>query len=175
LLNKLAKASLVATSFAPVLITYAFVLWLGEKPWWKIFTIIFISIILMFLCFLVLSFAKSKLEIIDFPINSIKTADGEVIGFLLAYLIPFATLTSESVNGKVLLFIFSLFILLIWSTNSYHINPLLTIMGYHFYEVTTTNNITFLLITKRDLRNTASVKKVVQLTEYMVFDAKGGK
>lgn len=171
-MNKLAKACLVTTSFAPVLVTYAFVLWLDKKPWQTIFIIIVIAILLMLLCINVLSIAKKKIQIVDFPINSIKTADGEVLGFLVAYLIPFITLTSEQVNGTVLLFIFALFILVIWSTNSYHINPLLTLFGYHFYEVTTSNNITFLLITKRDLRNSSSIKKVIQLTEYMVFDVK---
>ncbi|MFZ7103265.1 MAG: hypothetical protein ACOWWO_11515 [Peptococcaceae bacterium] len=172
MLSKLAKACLVSTSFAPVLVTYAFVLWIGNKPIREIVYILFTAILLMLLCLYVLSIAKKKIQIVDFTISSIKTADSEVLGFLVAYLIPFATLASDQINGAVLIFIFGLFLLVIWSTNSYHINPLLTLFGYHFYEVTTRNNITFLLITKRDLRNTTSVKKVIQLTEYMVFDVK---
>ncbi len=170
ILNKLAKASLVTTSFAPVLITYAFVLWIDNESLFRILIILAISLLLVILCVSVLSIAKKQLQIIDFPVNSIKTADGEVLGYLVAYLIPFATLASDQINESVLLFIFGLFILVLWSTNSYHINPLLTLFNYHFYEVTTLNNITYLLITKRDLRNTSSVKRVVQLTEYMVFD-----
>ena len=170
MLNKLAKASLVTTSFAPILITYSFVLWLDNKPWDKIMYTFAIAVLLIVICIAVLSIAKKQLQIVDFPVTSIKTADGEVLGFLITYLIPFTTLASDDINQTVLLFIFGLFILVIWSTNSYHINPLLTILGYHFYEVTTVNNITFLLITKRHLRNTANIKKVVHLTEYMVFD-----
>lgn len=173
MLNKLAKASLVSTSFAPVLITYAFVLWLDNKSLYKVIEVILIAIALIILCVMVLKTAEKRLQVVDFPINSIKTADGEVVGFLVAYLIPFGTLASDQINEAVLIFIFVIFLLVIWSTNSYHINPLLTLFGYHFYEVTTINNITFLLITKRDLRNTSTVKKVVQLTEYMVFDVMG--
>jgi magnesium-transporting ATPase (P-type) len=158
ILNKLAKASLVTTSFAPVLITYAFVLWIDNESLFRILIILAISLLLVILCVSVLSIAKKQLQIIDFPVNSIKTADGEVLGYLVAYLIPFATLASDQINESVLLFIFGLFILV------------LTLFNYHFYEVTTLNNITYLLITKRDLRNTSSVKRVVQLTEYMVFD-----
>jgi hypothetical protein len=170
MLNKFAKASLVSTSFSPVLLTYAYVLWLGKAPMYKIVFMILIAVALLFTCLLILYKASKEIQVIDFPINSIRTADGEVLGFLVAYLIPFVTLALDQINETVIVFILALFFLVIWSTNSYHINPLLTLFGYHFYEVTTVNNITFLLITKKDLRNTSSVKKVIQLTDYMVFD-----
>lgn len=113
MLNKLAKASLVSTSFAPVLITYAFVLWLDNKSLYKVIEVILIAIALIILCVMVLKTAEKRLQVVDFPINSIKTADGEVVGFLVAYLIPFGTLASDQINEAVLIFIFVIFLLVI--------------------------------------------------------------
>ncbi|SER54338.1 hypothetical protein [Salipaludibacillus aurantiacus] len=170
MLNKFVKVALVSTSFSPILLTYAFILWLEEDSILKFSIVIGLAALLVFLCLLIINFAKKKLEIINLPIQSIKTADGEVVGFLVAYLLPFTTIASEQINESILIFIMSLFFLIIWSTNSYHINPLLSVFGYHFYEVNTSNNISFLLITKRDLRDTTSITSTVQLTEYMVLD-----
>ncbi|WP_315118151.1 hypothetical protein [uncultured Clostridium sp.] len=172
MLSKIAKVLLVSTSFSPVLLTYSFVLWLENKPWMNIISPLIITIGLLVICMCLLKFAGENIQIIDFNINSIKTADGEVVGFLVAYLLPFVNFASNEINKKVLIFIFILFFIVVWGTNSYHINPLITLLGYHFYEVTTSNNITFLLLTKKDLRNTTSIKKVVQLTEYMVLDTR---
>lgn len=170
MLSRLAKAMLVSTSFAPVLVSYSFVLFLEEKSLKIIMIPLIIAIVLAIICMCFLGKAKENMQVIDFPISSIKTADGEVLGFLAAYLLPFITLTSNQINTIILMYVFVLFFIVIWTTNSYHVNPIISLLGYHFYEVETISNITFLLITKKDLVNTSNIQKVVQLTEYMVLD-----
>lgn len=170
MLSKFLKASLVGTSFAPVLLTHSFVLWINDANYTVILGNILIVLSLLILCLSTMKFAKGEIQIEEFPINSIKTADSEIVGFLLAYLLPFTTMAIEQIDFKVMVFIMILFFSVIWSTNSYHINPLLAFVGYHFYEVTTLDNITYLLITKRSLRSTKAVKNVIQLTDYMVLD-----
>lgn len=161
---------LVLTSLSPVLITYAFILFLENESWKKISIVLLAITVLVLLCTLILRICKRRMEVINFPIESIKTADSELIGFFIAYLMPFVTFSSDEHSEVILIFIICLFILIIWGTHSYHTNPLLTIMGYHFYEVTTPQNVSYLLVTKRDLRNTKSIKKVVQISDYMVLD-----
>ena len=171
ILSNLVKAMLIITSFSPVLFTYGFLLYLEEgKSFIKIFILLGIVLILVLLCWYIIERAKRCLEIVNFPIQSVKTADGEILGFLVVYLLPFVSITSDTINEPVLLFILLIFSLVAWSTNSYHVNPLLTIFGYHFYEVVTEQNVTFLLMTKNTLRNTKSINSVVQLTDYMVLD-----
>lgn len=172
MLSALVKTLLLLTSFSPVLLTYIFILITSKDPnIVKIFILFLITITLTLLSFFIINKAKKKLEILNFPIKSVKTADGEIFSFIIVYLLPFVSLTSNKVNESILLFIIFLFILIAWSTNSYHINPVLSLIGgYHFYEVTTEEDITFLLMTKNTLRNTKSIKEVVQLTEYMVLD-----
>lgn len=161
---------LVITSTSPVLLTYTFILWIEDKSLKKIFLILLLLLILVSISILIIFISKRKLEVITFPITSIKTADSEVFGFFLAYLFPFISLTSKKINEPVLIFILILFLLIIWGTHSYHTNPLLTILGYHFYEVETPGNVSYLLITRRDLRNTKDIDLVVQISEYMVLD-----
>jgi len=56
---------------------------------------------------------------------------------------------------------------------SYHFNPLLGLMGWHFYKVSTKEGVTYVLVTKRQLRNATETIEVGQLTEYIVLDVGG--
>ncbi|WP_274363752.1 hypothetical protein [Paenibacillus thermotolerans] len=170
-MNYLAKAALVCTSFSPVLLTYAFVLWLRKAPTARIAALILIVAALIALCLLIMRTAKQRLETIAFPIQTVKTADGEVLAFLLAYLFPFTSLSTDVINETMLLFALVIILLVIWGTQSFHVNPILTLLGYHFYEVSTEGGITYLLISKRTLRNVKSINTIVHLTDYMVLDA----
>ncbi|WP_051506792.1 hypothetical protein [Saccharibacillus sacchari] len=161
---------LVLTSFSPILLTYAFVVWVRGGSLTLISLITLLIVILLIGCIQIIKIAKEKLEVINFPINSIKVTDGEVVGFLVAYLLPFLSLGTDKVNGQILLFIMFIFFIVIWGTNAYHFNPLLSLLGYHFYEVSTAENITYLLITKKSLKNTKAIKSVIQLTDYIVLD-----
>lgn len=57
---------------------------------------------------------------------------------------------------------------------NYHFNPMLGLLGWHFYKVESPEGITFILITKKHLRTAALELKVGQLTEYLLLDL-GGK
>lgn len=137
----------------------------------KVVILLGVVIILICLCVLILKLSRRKLEVVRFPINSVRIADGEVVGFLVAYLLPFTSLTTDKINEFTLVFVLFIFFVVIFATNAYHFNPLLSLLGYHFYEVTTENNITYLLITKRTLKNTTSIKEVSHLTDYIVLDS----
>jgi hypothetical protein len=124
--------------------------------------------VLVYICYGILKYASKELEILNFEITSVKTADIELVGYVIAYLLPFVT--PAELNYSVLAFILFLLLLIIWGTNSYHFNPLLSLIGFNFYEVTTKGAITFLLITKKDIRTTKDIHKVVQITNYIVLD-----
>lgn len=170
-MSRIAKLLLVSTSFSPILFTYSFVLYITKKGLSEILPFIITAVMLVIICFCLLKFAERQFEREKFKINSIRTADGEVLGFMVAYLLPILSLTNPSIDIRVIVFIAIIFFIIVWTTNSYHINPLLTLIGYHFYEVSTIDNVTYLLLTRRELKKTASVDKIVHLTEYMILDA----
>jgi len=161
---------LVLTSFSPIFLTYSFILYMRGESLLKIVILLGIIILLLITCVLIIELSRRKLEVVRFPINSVKIADGEVVGFLVAYLFPFTSLTTDKVNEITLLFVLFIFFVVIFGTNAYHFNPLLSLLGYHFYEVTTESNVTYLLITKKTLKNTVSINEVAHLTDYIVLD-----
>jgi len=131
-----------------------------------------ITIILTSLCVLLLFLSTRNLEKNPIKINAVKTADKEVVGFIIVYLLPLINESTVKVNTAVLIFIALLFFWIVFTSNSYHFNPLLGFLGYHFYEITIEGGITYILISRNDIVNCKNIKYVVQLSEYMVLGVK---
>jgi hypothetical protein len=103
-------------------------------------------------------------------LQSIKPAENEIIGFVFAYLLPVLMSGSEAIDPRVVVFIYFIFLLAAWNSNSYHFNPLIGLFGYRIYEVTTTENIGYILITRKTIRSLNNVARVRKLTDYMLID-----
>ncbi|MGB8297716.1 MAG: hypothetical protein WCG85_20035 [Polyangia bacterium] len=170
MLNKLTKLLLVATSFAPVLLT----LWFAKfsEHWdprqgvgW-----LEAALILTFLCLGIIGLAQKKLQKLPVQIESISSSDKELVGFIIAYLLPLINKSAFDINDSLLYFVLGLFFLSILTTNSYHFNPVLGFFGFHFYEATLDGNITYILMSKKNLTNTKKIKQVVQISEYMLLE-----
>lgn len=163
------KLILTLTAMAPV----GFILaWIEFKQGISLFLpLVFlgVSVSLVIMCSWMLYRAKTN-EVINFKIDTIEAADRENLSFLLLYLIPLLTANLEKINwdiGIPLLLVFGITVL---SGYSYHFNPLLNLLGWHFYKVLTPEGVTYVLLTKKELRKTSKKFKVVQLTEYIVLD-----
>jgi hypothetical protein len=172
MLSQAARLTLVLTSFAPVLLTLAVLRFVRDESPERAAGYVVAAILLTATCLLLLRFSRLQLERLPFVVRSIKTADKEILSFVLTYLLPFAS-DSRVFEPTVVLFVFLLLLVVVWTSHSYHFNPLLGMFGYHFYEVQSTDSITFVLITRRTLRSCAGETQVVQLTDYIVLDATG--
>ncbi len=170
MLNKVTKLFLVSTSFAPVLLT----LWFSKfsKNWYFIDGLwyLIITAVLILFCFLILKSSEEYLEKLPIKIKSLSTSDKEIIAFIIVYLLPLINKYSFQINSKLLIFIIALLFISVWTTNSYHFNPLLGLFGYHFYEVTIEGDITYILITRKNLVNSKQIKTVVQISDYMLLE-----
>lgn len=183
MLNSILKILLVSTSLSPILLTY----WFAElsKAYQEDDATIkeFVSehyhagieyllpaIFLLICCLAIINVAKRRLETLPINISTIKTADRESLGFILVYLLPLANTSNAEINVSVLIFVAILFFLIVFTSNAYHFNPLLSFFGYHFYEVTTESGITYILITRKNITNGKKVKSIVQLSEYMILE-----
>jgi len=157
MLGKFTKVALVATSFAPVLVTLAWIRFLDGHVWPEAFSYLLAALLTLGLCLLLLWAARHRLETIPFAPTSIRTADAEIVGFVLAYLLPFMDAAGLVVRPGVFWFVMGLLALVVWSSNSYHVNPVLGLLGYHFYEVTIAGDVTFVLVTRRTLRDSGKI------------------
>lgn len=169
MLSRVARLMLTSTAIAPVLLTYAWVaLQSGDRGMaaWLAAT----CCTLVLICWLLLQYAKRNLERMAFKSVSIEAADRENIGFLILYLLPLFTAQFSALNWDVWLPAILIFAAVVATGYSYHFNPLLGLMGWHFYKVGTPEGVTYVLITKKQLRNVTDTIEIGQLTEYIVLD-----
>jgi hypothetical protein len=63
-----------------------------------------------------------------------------------------------------------IFFLVVLTSNTYHMNPLVGALGYHFYEVATAG-VTYVLISKRTLHHVRGRHRAVMVADYMLLDS----
>lgn len=169
MLNWLAKLLLTSTAIAPVLLTYAWVAYqAGETQ--QAIALLASCLGLIVICLGMLRYANRHLERVAFVASTVEAADRENMGFLLLYLLPLFTAEFTTLNWQVWVPAIVIFAGVVATGYSYHFNPLLGLMGWHFYKVGTDEGITYILITKKQLRNATETMTVGQLTEYIVID-----
>ncbi len=169
MLSWIAKILLTSTAIAPVGFTYAWVAWLGGDKLFAALSVC-VSLFLVLICIWMLRYAKKNLERINFTVSSVEAADRENMGFLILYLLPLFTSSFSSLNWTVWVPTLITFAVITSTGYSYHFNPLLGIMRWHFYKVGTPEGVTYVLITKKELRRASQPLVVSQLTEYIVID-----
>lgn len=173
MLNGFARLLLTSTALAPVGFIYAWVsLIAGNYATSTLF--VAISAVLAILCLWLLRYAQKHLESIEFEPKTIEAADKENVGLLLLYLLPLFGSHIEAINWLVWTPAILIFALVVATGYGYHFNPLLGLMGWHFYKVGTEEGVTYIMITKKQLRAAKTKLVVGQLTEYIVLDLSNG-
>lgn len=161
----LRKSLLSIASLSPVFLTF----WFNEfsKNWdlREGYFYLIGFVIIVFISFFTFRLAESKLEILPIKIETVQNSDNEVISYIFAYILPLL-----GFDVKLTLFILCLFLLIVFTTNIYHFNPVVGLFGYHYYTVTIEGGISFILISKKTLMNAKEIKNVVQLDDYTLLE-----
>ena len=170
MLSKAVRIILALTAIAPLSVSLAYEFAVGRKFAWA-FAAAACCAALGLIALWIIRAASNRLEQLPITIQKAKSADKEVIGFFVAYALPLLfrgqaapDLAGWLVAGTMLLFV-------LWSTHALQVNPVLGVLGFHFYEVEAKGGITYLLITRRKINNVLSVARVVQLSEYGILEA----
>lgn len=169
MLNTLAKLMLTGTALAPVALVYAWVMYTDGYTVTALGLVI-MAAVLIFLMMQLLKYCRKHLERSKFKVTSIEAADREYITFILLYLSPLFTAEFGDLNWNILIPTLIIFLLVIGTGYGYHFNPLLGLLGWHFYKVSTEEGVSYVLITKKELRSAKQCLTVGQLTEYIVID-----
>jgi hypothetical protein len=172
MLSRLARLLLTASSIAPVSLTYAWVAYMQSQPLVAIWATA-LGIIAVDACILLLAFAQRNIEAFEFTPQTIEASDTESLGFMLLYLFPLFTDKISELHWELWVPIIFVFSVIIGTGHGYHFNPLLGLAQWHFYKVTSSDGVTYVLITKKHLRTAAAGLKVGQLTDYMILDLGG--
>lgn len=155
MISKFLKIILSTTTLAPAF----FILWLKEfSTNWHInnrliYLIISISLIIIF--HLIMQILQKKIEKFTYQFYNIKNITTNIYLLSIIYLILLFIIVNN-----LILFTFFLFMLFIICINLFYFNPLFVIFKYHIYYITTENNKSYLLISKR------KIKKSTQFIEF---------
>lgn len=163
------KSLLIMTSLTPICMVYAWVA-ISEGYVWAPFWLLLASCVLVLVCWAVLSFGVSRLENFPFKFDSVEPADQESISFLLLYLSPLFLDKIADVNFNILVPALGVYAFLLATSYTYHFNPLISMMGWHFFKVQSSEGVTYVLLTRKKIRNVDRIEKVGQLTGYMLID-----
>jgi MFS family permease len=163
---------LAATSLAPVLFTYAAMILLDKA----LLAVLLVAAALALAVAgeIVLKLYRYKLELQPaFRIKAVKPVDQNVFAFIVAYLLPLVFESVVNLNIIGVTAIFGVLFLAIYRSNAFSFNPLLVLLfGYHFYEVTTEHDFTYVLVSKREIKNTEAPIEGVRISHYMFLDLK---
>lgn len=172
MLSAIARIMLTASAIAPIAFTYAWVAYTQDEK-----TVAGVALlsgaIAVALCITVLRSAQKNLERMSFKPKSIEAADRENIGFMVLYLLPLFTDKINTLNWALWIPTVLVFSVITAFGYSYHFNPLLGIIGWHFYKVESDEGVTYVVITRKHLRAASQVLTVGQLTEYILIDLEG--
>lgn len=168
-MSTLAKVLLALTAFAPVLLTYAAVSAMNCEYVHAV-TFVITCIVLVLVCAGLLRFARTRLQSRPYRTTTVETADNEVFGLLLVYVLPLITRDLAAYNWYAWILVTLLFCLVVATSYGYHFNPLLIFLRYHFYKVTESEGMPHVLITRRRIYQTGEVLEVGRVTEYVLIE-----
>ena len=170
-MSKIAKFLLAVTAFAPVLLTYAVVSVFNCEYWHAAFFLVTCGLLVL-MCYSLLRFAKSHLQSKTYRAATVETADNEIFGLLLVYLLPLITRDLAIYNWPSWILVTLFFCFVVATSYGYHFNPLLVFLKYHFYKVAETDGMPHILITNRRIHKTGETLDVGELAEYVLIEKK---
>lgn len=175
MLSRILEQILVLASISPVFVA----LWFSEflstgNPMSGGFWL-FLFIFLIIVSYEIIKFSEKNLEVMPIEIRSIAPADKEVAAFLIAYILPFLNIIN--INTWTEVFIVAILYVAVLTTGNYHFNPVLSLFGYHYYEITIELNengrlhsYTYVLMTRKVIKDCREIKSVIQVSDYMLME-----
>lgn len=176
MLNKLAKLLLVSTSLSPILGAVVVnqvsrgVAWTSWGAW------LVVALLLVFICWAMLHYAATNIQKQPYIIQSFERSDQEILSFLLAYLLPFVSSENMAFTGEWLTgaYILGIIFLVVAHAGAFHFNPVMGLLGYHFYAVRNQDGVAHLLISKAELRRPGEEVDTVRLASNIYLHTGGG-
>lgn len=165
MLNWFAKALLVSTSLSPILGAVAVNQYTLGKPLFGWLPWLMVALLLVFICWGVLRYATRAAQKHALKITQFEDKDKEVLAFLLAYLLPFAAAKDmlADVHWLTGVYVFGIILLVFTHARAFHFNPMLGLLGYHFYSLKDGDGMSVLLISGTDLRRVGVEVQTVRL------------
>ena len=166
MLNTFAKFLLVSTSMSPILGAIAVSQYSQHKPWISWGAWLIAALVLVLLCRAVLEYAGRNAQKHLFHIKEFERNDLEALTFLLTYLLPFVSsktlFSGEWLTGA---YVLGIIFLVISHAGAFHFNPIMGLLGFHFYAAKNGEGVPHILISKVVLNRVGKEIDAVKLAQ----------
>jgi hypothetical protein len=165
MLNTFARFLLVSTSLSPLLGAVAVNQFARGEPAIRWGAWLAVAILLVLLCWALLQYAARNAQQHQFHIMEFERNDKEVLAFLVTYLLPFLSTEKMGFAGDWLTgaYVLAIIFLVIAHAGAFHFNPVMGLLGFHFYAVKNGEGVSHLLISKDELRRPGRDVRTVRL------------
>lgn len=166
----LVRLILCLTSYLPLTVIFAVQYYFNKKYITAVLLLV-IGIVGLIITEMYLLTAK-RLNPRSMSIQSMNKRDGEVMSYIVSYLLPFIALPSGSLADKISLGIFLIVLIVLYiNSDMLHINPILSLTGWHVYDVSLTNGENYILLSRRAARKGREMK-VINVCEDILMEVK---
>jgi MFS family permease len=132
-LSRAAQFALAATALAPVLLVWAASNY--SVRWTESIVAVVIAVLLVAVCLGILKIAHDELQSEQLVVKKTSRLDKDALAFLITYALP-VIVPSDKPASVVALVVFVMLVgLVLVQLHILHVNPLLGILGFHFFEV----------------------------------------
>jgi len=162
MLTKPIKILLFLSSYSPLFLLL--IIKISDKIAIIPILLVIVTLILACIPFLLIKvFTKFKNKEAPVTIKEINYKDGDTMSYVVTYLLPFLSITGTPKDVISIFILFFVLMILYINSNLVFINPVLSMFGYHIYEIQTTSNKTLILITKKDQLVVSSQVNLIKL------------
>jgi hypothetical protein len=164
----LAQFALFLSSYAPLFGVFALLDSFGRG--WPTTICIFLAILGPFLAIVVFLAAKG-LAPQALRVESTRARDGDALAYIATYLVPFAAITATTARERVALLLFILLIAVLYVRSElFYVNPLLTLVGYRLFQVSTPAGTSAVLLTRRRFLPSGISLSARRLSDYVYWE-----
>jgi hypothetical protein len=159
------KVLLFLSSYAPLLVILA--VRDSFRSWWASVGLSILALLAVLALWGYL-LAVESLEPITATVKGVVVRSGESMSYIVSYLLPFLDARLDEPRTALSLGILLSIIGIIYvNSNMLHINPILNLVGFHVYEVETTEGRTAMLISRRTYVRPGEEIVLVTLGDYV--------
>jgi hypothetical protein len=143
----IAQFALFLSSYAPLFAVFALLDSFGSG--WPTTICIGLAILGPVLA-IVVFLAARRLAPQALRVESAQARDGDALAYIATYLVPFAAITATTTRERLALVLFILLIAVLYVRSAlFYVNPLLALVGYRLFQVSTPGRASIVLLSRR--------------------------
>lgn len=122
---------------------------------------------------IILKMCMTKLSDECITVTGVSIIENGGEGFIGTYILPYLSNIVTDEWYLLMIGVMVLLTIIMWINNSYCFNPILSLFRYKFYSIQNSKNVTLILLSRRVIKDPATIKSVYNITEYLVLDGGG--